>query len=428
MVVVAAGALVTPQLLQLSGLDRLGTPSSQLIGYTLGTHTARMVRGVFDEVMDAHIVYPITAHCKDFADDEDGGFVVEATTILDPIALASNLVDDEFAPLCGSPLVGSMDSYPHMAGLFMMTNDSNVGVVKATGDQAGEFEVTMPDADERRLDDAHAFCVEVLRAAGPARTVSTGYLTSHVQGSVRMGSDLQRSCCDANQELWDVAGLYVGDSSAIPRTLTFNPSLTIMAFAERLAQHIDTDAAGRLRRPARRLSRLAGPATGSSGCSGCSDEDIERQKRRDDGVRYVDDLADPQIHGHAAHHVGLLPGEPALCQVLDHVDQGVTRCRCRVLRQAAADVVDRQPGGHEVLPSARAGRGRPIPVDEPGLRDVLAPRAAAVQSDAQPHVRAHLDARPHTSPSPCAKWASPTETARRRRTPAGISGRRDPTA
>ncbi len=239
-VVVAAGALVTPQLLQLSGLDRLGTRSSQLIGRTLGTHTARMVHGVFDETMDAHVVYPITAHCKDFAEDAAGGFVVEATTILDPIGLASNLVDAEFRPLWGSPLSEAMNRYRYMAGLFMMTNDSNVGVVRATDDLVGDVEIPMPPEDEARLDAAYDFCDQVLRAAGATDVVSTGYITSHMQGSVRMGSDPERSACDENQQLWGVEGLYVGDASVIPRTLTFNPSLTIMALAERLAQHIDT--------------------------------------------------------------------------------------------------------------------------------------------------------------------------------------------
>lgn len=245
-VVVAAGALVTPQILQLSGLDRLGTRSSELIGRTLGTHTSRMVQGRYEPIMDAHVVYPITAHCKDFADDADGGFVVEATTLLDPIGLATNLVDENFAPLWGPRLVEAMNSYRHLAGLFMMTNDSNVGTVVATEDLQGQFTVDIPPEDEQRLDEAFAFCTEVHRAAGATEVIPTGYLTSHVQGSVRMGSDPDRSSCDPNQQMWDIDGLYIGDSSVIPRTLTFNPSLTIMALAERLAAHLGEGGSNRL--------------------------------------------------------------------------------------------------------------------------------------------------------------------------------------
>lgn len=239
-VVLAAGALVTPQLLQLSGLADLDTPSSSLIGRTLGTHTARMVHGMFEDRMDAHVVYPITAHCEDFADDANGGFVVEATTLLDPIGLASNLVDGGMRPLWGPRLAEVMSRYRHLAGLFMMTNDSNVGIIRATEDLMGEFEVPMPAEDRERLDRAHRFCLDVLSAAGAVDHVSTGYMTSHVQGSVRMGSDPERSSTDADQRLWDVDGLYVGDGSVVPRTLTYNPSLTIMALAERLASHLLT--------------------------------------------------------------------------------------------------------------------------------------------------------------------------------------------
>ena len=37
----------------------------------------------------------------------------------------------------------------------------------------------------------------------------------------------------------DVRRLFVGDGSVVPRTLSVNPSLTIMALASRLAEYID---------------------------------------------------------------------------------------------------------------------------------------------------------------------------------------------
>ena len=40
--------------------------------------------------------------------------------------------------------------------------------------------------------------------------------------------------------------LYVGDSSLFPRTLSVNPSLTIMAMATRLADYLDSGANGQL--------------------------------------------------------------------------------------------------------------------------------------------------------------------------------------
>ncbi len=49
----------------------------------------------------------------------------------------------------------------------------------------------------------------------------------------------------------EVKRLYVGDSSLHPRTLSVNPSLTIMALATRLADHLDSGAGGQLEAPRR---------------------------------------------------------------------------------------------------------------------------------------------------------------------------------
>ena len=77
-----------------------GSPSSDRIGRNLGLHPAAFVFGLFDEVQDAHRVYPITSHCMDFMRDEDGGFVLEASTIQDPIGFATS-ISDEDGPMWG---------------------------------------------------------------------------------------------------------------------------------------------------------------------------------------------------------------------------------------------------------------------------------------------------------------------------------------
>jgi choline dehydrogenase-like flavoprotein len=61
-----------------------------------------------------------------------------------------------------------------------------------------------------------------------------------------MGDDPERSAVDRNCESHEVKRLFVGDGSLIPRTLSVNPSLTIMALATRLADHLDADSAGYL--------------------------------------------------------------------------------------------------------------------------------------------------------------------------------------
>jgi choline dehydrogenase-like flavoprotein len=69
-----------------------------------------------------------------------------------------------------------------------------------------------------------------------------------------MGSDPERSVVDANCEAHTVKRLFVGDGSIVPRTLSANPSLTIMALATRLADHLDADRDGYLSRQAAQVA------------------------------------------------------------------------------------------------------------------------------------------------------------------------------
>jgi choline dehydrogenase-like flavoprotein len=246
-VVVAAGTLNTPQLLLRSGMPE--SPSTALVGRNLGFHPARLVYGLFDEPQDAHMVYPITAHCMNHQHDEDGGFVVEATTIQDPIGFATTL-GDESGPLWGAPLVEAVRKFRYWAGLLVMVNDDNNGVV-ALGDDGGEqLSADFESHEHERMAGALAFSRDVLEAAGASQVLWTGLLTTHVQGTCRMGGDPARSVVDADAQSWDVKRLYVGDGSLIPRTLSVNPSLTIMALADRLAEHLDGNSHGYLGRAA----------------------------------------------------------------------------------------------------------------------------------------------------------------------------------
>jgi choline dehydrogenase-like flavoprotein len=233
-VVLAAGALGTPRIL-------LNSPGfARPVGRTLGLHPARLVYGRFDEPQDCHRVYPITGHCLDRRTE----FVIEGPTVQDPVSFAESLVDTRGRPLWGHRLAESARAYRHWAGLLVMAGDENTGVIDL--DPRGDAVVTkrFSAAERARLDAAREFAVEALRAAGAREVLWTGLSTSHMQGSVPMGSDPRRSAVDANGRSHDVAGLYVGDASLIPASLSANPSLTIMAFAARIADHLGKELAG----------------------------------------------------------------------------------------------------------------------------------------------------------------------------------------
>jgi len=238
-VVVAGGSLNTPQVLLRSGLE------SPVIGRHLGLHPVRLVYGLFDEPQDAHMVYPISAHCLKHQHDEDGGFVIEASTIQDPIAFATTL-EDESGPLWGQPLVDAVRKFRRWVGLLAMVNDENNGTVSVDEGGGESFAAAFNDGENRRLDAALRFSRDVLEAAGATQVCWTGLASTHVQGTCRMGSDPERSVVDADGRVWGVDRLYVGDGSVVPRTLSVNPSLTIMALASRLAGHLHDDPHGYL--------------------------------------------------------------------------------------------------------------------------------------------------------------------------------------
>jgi choline dehydrogenase-like flavoprotein len=230
-VVVAGGALNTPQILRRSGLD------APAIGRFLGLHPVRLVYGLFDEPQDAHITYPISSHFMGHQHDEDGGFVIEASTIQDPISFATTLRDDD-GPMWGLRLTEAVRRFRHWNGVLAMVNDENTATVVVDEDGHERFDLAFNERELGRMAASLEFSKQVLEAAGARRICWTGIASTHVQGSCRMGDDPERSATDRNGKVHGVEGLYVGDSSLIPRTLSVNPSLTIMALATRLADHL----------------------------------------------------------------------------------------------------------------------------------------------------------------------------------------------
>jgi choline dehydrogenase-like flavoprotein len=238
-VVVAGGALNSPQLLTRSGV------SNPMIGRNLGFHPAQFAFGLFDEPQDSHMVYPITTHCMDHQADDAGGFVIEAATIQDPIGFTVSLCDEN-GPMWGRDLVEAARLYRRWVGLLILSNDDNNGRV-ITGEDGGEaFETNFQPHEIERMDQGMLFARAVLEAAGATRILWSGPSSTHVQGTCRMGADPAASVVDAHGPSHDVKRLFVGDGSVMPRTLSVNPSLTIMALADRLSARLHADPDGYL--------------------------------------------------------------------------------------------------------------------------------------------------------------------------------------
>ncbi|MFJ7305903.1 GMC family oxidoreductase N-terminal domain-containing protein [Streptomyces sp. NPDC099088] len=84
-----------------------------------------------------------------------------------------------------------------------------------------------------------------------------GAVTAHPLGSARLGDDPSTSALSSNHELRGHPGLFITDGSAVPASLTVNPSLTIAALAERAAPAI-VDAVSKAGVQVRYAARLPG--------------------------------------------------------------------------------------------------------------------------------------------------------------------------
>ena len=91
-----------------------------------------------------------------------------------------------------------------------------------------------------RMEAFHALAPGALGAAViPYPLISQGIpATAHLAGTARMGEDPETSVCDGGGRLHELDNVWVADASTFPTFPGFNPTLTIMANALRIARGI----------------------------------------------------------------------------------------------------------------------------------------------------------------------------------------------
>lgn len=94
-------------------------------------------------------------------------------------------------------------------------------------------------SDQRLHNDMKKWCREILLASrAEILTASEAPQTNHEVGGCRMGADPKSSVVNGFCRSHDVPNLYVVDASVFPSSSEKNPTLTIMALAERTADNI----------------------------------------------------------------------------------------------------------------------------------------------------------------------------------------------
>lgn len=256
-VIVAAGAIQTPLLLQRS---QLANGSGQ-VGRNFACHPSTLVTGDYPERIDSWQGALLGISIHEWAHPDQGGFLLEGGGA-GPVEL-SGVAD----PGSGKPFVSFMQRVGHLAGLVTLIHDHNVGDV-SEHDGRKTINYRLADADFPAMLAAIRAAARVHFAAGASRvwlpTVQQLHADSmdaveaalaglenqphtfrmvsyHPQGTCRMGADPKRSVVGPRGETHEVKGLYVADASLLPTSIIVNPQITVYALASYIADGILAD-------------------------------------------------------------------------------------------------------------------------------------------------------------------------------------------
>lgn len=239
-VIVCAGAVETPALLQRSGIRRN-------IGRRLKMHPTIKLAARFDHALGGHDDVPVH-QVKQFAPDVTLGGSVSRRGF---VALA--LGDS------GPVDAGAMADWRSIGVYYAAIRSDGGGRVHALpGTGAPLVRYRLEDSDMSRLARGLVALAELLVAAGAtqlypsirgaapverreditrlwdeATRASVSVMTIHLFSSVGMGQRRDLCGADSYGRIWDFDNLWVNDASLIPDAPGVNPQGTIMAFASR---------------------------------------------------------------------------------------------------------------------------------------------------------------------------------------------------
>jgi choline dehydrogenase-like flavoprotein len=243
-VVLAAGALATPQLLLTSGLHR-SNPGGDVVGRYLMRHCNAVVCGFFLAPPGEGPMSFKEIAVHDFYFGHPRHPDLGRVGSIQQVGLPEPLVRAQAPRLLRALACAAL---PHLMGVMVMAEDQPVRENGVSLDPRRRDAAGLPGLSVRHrysARDRHARRILVteakrlLRSAGALICVTHPIDTfSHALGTVRMGRDQATSALDARGWFRGIANLYVADASALPTSAAVNPSLTIAAHALRVADCI----------------------------------------------------------------------------------------------------------------------------------------------------------------------------------------------
>jgi choline dehydrogenase-like flavoprotein len=258
-VVVAGNGVGSARLLLLS--DGPGHPnglanSSGLVGRRLQMHALAVVHGMYDDDLQSHLGpygEPVTS--SQFAERDAsrgfwGGGRMTVMPIPGPVETwrrSDHLsLDKRYGANVHDILADNGKGFEIAVSIDDLPNDDNRVTLDDTltdGDGIPAPKITwspMPDAD-KALDYFSDRAIEIHQAAGAReirRTEAGADIGWHLLGTARMGEDPESSVVDSYGRSHDTPNLFVVDGSVFVTSGQTNPTGTIMAIAQRAAEHM----------------------------------------------------------------------------------------------------------------------------------------------------------------------------------------------
>lgn len=254
-VVLAAGPVQTPVLLLRSGLAN----SSGQVGKNFACHPTMSLTAEFDRAVDDFHGATHSLYMDKYTLPGEGGYLL-LNAVQDPVE-ASFQVE----PGTGKPYVSYMSRYRNTIRLITLIHDKNNGEV-VWKDGVKQINYAVDDEDFEAMKKGLKTNARVLFAAGARRVhlptsqkltieqtdridavidnlknepARYRYTSFHPQGTCRMGSDPKRSVVNPKGETHDVKRLYIADASLLPTSIGYNPSETVYALANYIADKIN---------------------------------------------------------------------------------------------------------------------------------------------------------------------------------------------
>lgn len=253
-VVLAAGAVQTPLLLQKSGLAN----SSGQVGKNFACHPSVMVAAEYPEDIHPWRGALLGVYVDEWAHPSKGGFVLEAGGA-GPVELSAIT-----QPGIGQPFMDYMGKLKNVAGMVTLIHDHNVGEIR-WDDEKKRIDYRIADTDFPAMKSAIKEGARIHFAAGARKvhvpTVQHAVIESpdqidqvvdgirnepmtfrmvsyHPQGTCRMGKDKAGSVVGPYGESHDVENLFITDASLFPTSIIVNPQVTVYAMASYVSEYI----------------------------------------------------------------------------------------------------------------------------------------------------------------------------------------------